>query len=171
MSSLPLPHHSVRILLINESNEILLMSADDPSTTSADGTYRGRFWFLIGGEIEPQETLEQAAIRELYEETGLIQQDIVLGPVVWYGAFDLVLSGKLRHLKQRFIVAKTKNSDVHLENLTPNEQKVIQKIDWFSLEKIKNCPDIIYPIVLPQYLPDILAGHYPEHPIEIALDS
>ena len=44
----------------------------------------GRFWFPIGGEIEPGEEFMDAAIRELKEETGLEQQDVVFGPKVWF---------------------------------------------------------------------------------------
>ena len=49
------------------------------------------------------------------------------------------------------------------------EQAVVKKLAWFSLEDIQNSPEIIYPIVLSDYLPYILAGNYPEKPLEIDL--
>ena len=71
------------------------MCADDPSTTAKDGKYHGKFWFTVGGKIESGETIIQAAIRELYEETGLEHKDVEFGPVVWFGEVELVLSGVL----------------------------------------------------------------------------
>ncbi len=159
----------INIILLNEKNELLLMHADDPSTTGTDGTYHGSFWFPVGGKIEEGESIEEAALRELHEETGLTPQDVELGPIVWHGEFDLVLSGTLQRLNQRFMVAKTTQSAISHANLTPEEKKVIKKSAWFSLEELKNCPEVVYPVVLTEHLPDILAGNYPKEPLEIDL--
>ena len=64
--SIPI-RNSIRILLLNSSNELLLMCADVPSTTTSSGKYHGKFWFTVGGEIEEGETLEEAAVRELID--------------------------------------------------------------------------------------------------------
>lgn len=162
-------HNSLRILLINSENELLLMCADDPHTTSKEGKYHGRFWFTIGGEIESNETLLETATRELKEETGIDPAHVTFGPVVWFGEFDLVLSGKLKRLKQQFIVAHTKNAEITLEHLTANEKKVVKKLAWFSLDQIRSHDEIIYPVPLKDYLPDILLGNYPSKPIWIDL--
>ena len=160
---------SVKVLLLSEDEELLLLQADDPKTTSVDGVYNGRFWFPVGGEIEPSESIEETALREIFEETGLTRRDVELGPIVWKGEFDLVLSGKPTHLKQSFIVTKAKKKKISLAHLTPEEQAVVKKAAWFSLEKIQNSREVIFPVVLPQYLPDILAGIYPKEPLEIDL--
>lgn len=145
------------------------MCADDPKTTSKDGTYHGRFWFAIGGEIEPGKELMNAAIRELKEETWLEEQDITFGPKVWFGEFEMVLSGKMTKLKQQFIVAHAKKSETTLQHLTEEEQKVIEKTAWFSLRGIKQSKQVVYPVVLPEYLPDILNKNYSKEPIWIDL--
>ena len=166
--SLPI-RNSVKVLLLNDKNELLLMCADDPKVTSSDGKYHGRFWFAIGGEIENNETFKEAAVREIYEETGIKKDELEFGPIVWFGEFDLILKGVLTHLKQTFIVAKTKQHNASLKNPTEWEKQAVKKVEWFSLEKIKNCPDVIYPVLLSKYLPDILSGKYPISPIEIDL--
>jgi len=163
--------NSIRVLLINNKKEVLLMLAEDSKITSIDGEKRGAFWFTIGGEIKYDESIEDAAYREIYEETGLKKDEDELGPIVWFGEYDLMLDEKLNHLKQRFIVAKTQKEKVFLTKLDEWEKKVVQKLALFSLEDIKNCEDIIYPVVLDEYLPDILYEKYPKDPIEVELDK
>jgi len=161
--------NSVKVILLNEKNELLLISADDPKTTSVEGKYHGKFWFLVGGEIESDESIEKAAIREILEETGIKEVEIDLGPVVWFGEFDLVLDGILTHLKQTFIVAKTKQNRVSFANLNTWENRSFQALKWFSIDQIKNSKEIIYPVGLSEYLKDIISGKYPQNPIYIDL--
>lgn len=67
---------------------------------TVNGVYHGPFWFFVGGKIEEGESMQQAALRELHEETGLTAKEVEPGPVVWYGTFDLILSGTLQRLKK-----------------------------------------------------------------------
>lgn len=112
----------------------------------------------------------EAAFREIYEETGIGKEDIDLGSVVWFGEFDLILSGNPVHMKQQFIVARTRQSpNFFLKNLTEEEKGVVEKLEWFSLEKIKKSTEIIYPLVLSEYLPAIITGEYPKEPLKLDL--
>jgi hypothetical protein len=53
-------------------------------------------------------------VQKIFEETGLKENEIELGPVVWKGEFDLILSGKKRKMKQQFIVVKTSKKKLYL---------------------------------------------------------
>lgn len=167
-TSLPI-RNSVKILLLNDNNELLLMSSHNPSNKSITGEYHGRYWSLIGGAIEAKESLKEAAAREIYEETGIQWKEIEFGPIVWYGEFDLILHDTPTHIKQTFIVAKTKQKNLSLSHLTEFEKNVVKELAWFSLEKIQNCSEVVYPVVLPEYLPDIFAEKYPDTILEIDL--
>lgn len=162
---------SVRIILLNDNNELLLMCIDDPKTRSIGREYKGYFWTLLGGGIEENEKVEEAAIRELFEETRLNKKDFELGPIVWFGELDLILYGKSAHIREKYIVARTKKKTVSSTNLTPDESKVVKNLKWFSLDQIINSKETIYPILLPKYLPDIIVGKYPEEPFEIKLEA
>jgi hypothetical protein len=81
----------------------------------------------------------------------------------------LILKGKPAHIRQEFIVARTKRRYISLANLTGYEKEVVKQVSWFSLDRIIHSGEVIPPAVLPKYLPDIIAGKYPEEPLEIDL--
>lgn len=56
----PIINIGATIIVSNEKNEILLNLRSDTNT-----------WGIIGGSMEPGESLEETAARELLEETGL----------------------------------------------------------------------------------------------------
>lgn len=58
---------TARALIIHE-NKLLFVSDD------------GKFWYTPGGQLETQENLAECAVREVYEETGLI---IKIGPLLY----------------------------------------------------------------------------------------
>ena len=163
--------NAVRVVLLNDADELLLMCMDDPTITSISEKYTGRFWTLIGGEIEPNETIREAAEREVFEETGLAKEDIEFGPQVWRGELDLILKGKPTHIRQEFIVARTRRGEISLANLKGDEKKVVKQVSWFSLDRIINSSEVIHPVLLPKHLPDVIAGKYPKKPLEINLTA
>ena len=66
---------AAKVVLVDHHDRVLLFCGGDPAT-SDDETW----WFPPGGGLEPGETTEQAARREVLEETGLELHDV--GPIV-----------------------------------------------------------------------------------------
>ena len=162
---------AVRVLLLNDKNELLLMCIENFDISTTKGKKNKRFWYTTGGGIEAGEAIEQAALREIFEETGIEKNRIKLGPVVWHSNVDLMFKGKLTRLDESFIVARTISQNVALHKPTENEKQVVKKLQWFSLDDIKKSSDVIFPISLHKFLPDILLERYPKQPIEINLKS
>lgn len=159
--------HSIKIILLNQANEILLMGTDDKNIKNLDGTYGGKFWQLIGGAIEQGETPEVAAKRELFEETSLT--DVQWKNIIWKGELDLVMHGVPTHIFQQFILARTLTNEVSLDNLAGEEVGTVTSLKWFSLSDIENSAEIIYPKLLAQYLRPIIEGKIPQNPLKIGL--
>jgi 8-oxo-dGTP pyrophosphatase MutT (NUDIX family) len=141
---------------------------DDPRMTSVGETYKGPFWTLIGGRIEHDETVLQAAAREIFEETGICKPEIQFGPVVWFEELDLVTRDGPIRLKQKFVVGRTNASTLTLAHLTEDEPEVVKQIAWFSLEEVRTSTERIYPVLLALHLPRIIAGDYPEQPLDVS---
>lgn len=160
---------SVKILLFNDKKELLLICVEDPKTSAVDGTHQKRFWAPVGGGIDPGETMLEAAVRELEEETGLTEGDVTFGQHVWFGQFDYLFLGERFTAKQDFIIAHTKKTEINFDNLTEEERIIVTDARWFSVEDLKNCKDTVYPVILADLLPDILHGKYGQEPVEVDL--
>jgi len=160
---------SIRILLLNPENKLLLMRVVDPTITDLDRKIRPAFWCTIGGSLEPGEVIEDALARELYEETGLTLHDVTLGPIVWHGKHEMILSGTLTLMEEYFIVARTDKNNISTNNLTDTEKKVVTNLNWLAYDEIINHHEEIYPAILKTHLPSIIAGNYPTLPLEVDL--
>lgn len=68
-------HYVVKIFLVNEQDEILILRR------SYTAPRRALTWDLPGGFIEPDEDAATAAIRELFEETG-VELDSIQEPLL-----------------------------------------------------------------------------------------
>jgi len=71
---------SVYAVLRNEKSEILLLRRSENSHSNP-----GK-WDLPGGKLNRREPLEEAAVREVWEETGI---SIVSGDIAGYVTFEL----------------------------------------------------------------------------------
>jgi len=70
-----------RVLLFDRDDRVLLFL-----TTAPDSSGVAR-WITPGGGVEPGESHHDAAVRELFEETGLVVES--LGAPVWRHDFDV----------------------------------------------------------------------------------
>ena len=71
-----LRRRAARVLVIDADDRLLLLRGADP------GAPGPRFWWTVGGGLEPGESARAGAVRELREETGLlVAEEALVGPV------------------------------------------------------------------------------------------
>ena len=152
---------SVRVLLISPLKRVLLFKYKN---TAEDGVERP-CWSTVGGGRPDDETIEQTALREILEETGM--SDVRLGPVVWYGE-DGERAGDGRIVfKEHFVVAHALTEVLATHGWTDWERDQIIDIRWWTAEELRRSTENIFPRNLGSLLEPILAGVYPHEPISL----
>ena len=162
MSEAPLRDRpTVRVLLFDPDGRILLMKGRIP------GAPQGRAaWFTVGGGAEPGETVLQAAVREVREETGF--EAVEFGPVVWRRDGPLKLStGELVMFREHYIVGRCAGGEPSRDGWEALERELVDDLRWWSLGDLEACRERVYPSALVGGLPDLIAGRYPLEPLTI----
>ncbi len=153
---------TVRIVLLDPQGQVLLMRGRLPSRPDGPG-----YWFAVGGGVEAGETLEEAAVRELREETGFTE--VALGPVVWLREGPLRLGdGELVMFREQYLVGRCDGGAPCRDGWDEQERRIIDDLRWWTAEALASCQETVFPRELAQLLPDIIVGRYPAEPVAIS---
>lgn len=120
-----------RVLLLDEQDHILLF------LTKHDVPGYPARWITTGGHLEAGESHRDAAIRELFEETGLVIDEP--GDVVW--AHDFVAErtpGVFANHHEEFFVHRTTRFEPSHADWTPEERVDIIDERWWSLAELRS---------------------------------
>lgn len=152
---------TARVLLFDPEGRILLMRGRMNRAAPS-------FWFTVGGGIDPGETLLEAVVREVREETGFEVADV--GPVVWLreGLLETADDGPLL-FKESYVVARCGGGEPSRTGWQALEQELCDDLRWWTFEEIRTTEETLFPEGFADLLPDILEGRYPEAPLVITV--
>ena len=153
-SELHLKHReTARVLLTNSTGELFLINTHwDP------GTGLPPRWLTPGGGIDPGETVLEAGVRELYEETGLVVAPETLRDIRYVLPFKMVwASGHFETGIAHFFELQV-SDDFELDDAswTQDEHRDIIEYRWWNVRELLQSEERLGP----PGLDNLLRSHF-----------
>jgi 8-oxo-dGTP pyrophosphatase MutT (NUDIX family) len=140
-----------RIILIDETGAALLFM-----TAAPDSTLFAR-WITPGGGVDPGESHGEAAVRELFEETGLVVESV--GEPVWSLDFDVAWDAADHDRGHaEYYVVRCERFEPVSTNWTESEHVDVTAHGWFTAADLLATGQPFEPYDLPRLLRDAAAA-------------
>jgi 8-oxo-dGTP pyrophosphatase MutT (NUDIX family) len=149
-----------RVVLLDPEDRILLMHGHEPG--EADRSW----WFTPGGGLEGDESREEAALRELAEETGITQ--VELGPVLWRRVCSFPFDGRRWDQDEWYFLGRTAKTETSPGGLTELELRSVAGLRWWTSVELSAARETVYPTRLAELLRTLLDEGPPRVPVDLA---
>lgn len=141
-----------RVLVVDAAGRVLLLHGFDPARPGEP------YWFTVGGGAEPQESLAEAAVRELAEETGIAARPADLGEPVWHEVAEFSFQGASYRQEQDFFLLEVGSPEISADGRDQEEAAVIDGHRWWTLAELDATAERYYPAALPRLLRSLGIG-------------
>ncbi|WP_379922027.1 NUDIX hydrolase [Erythrobacter sp. R86502] len=126
---------AARLIVLDAQSRVLMFRYDVPG--------RDPFWVTAGGECEPGESFEEAARRELLEETGIAADP---GPQIAQLMPQFVtVEGELVQADERFFRVRVDNTIIDTSRHTALEQRLMTQHRWFTRSELADWHEAVFP--------------------------
>lgn len=155
-----------RLILLDNSNRVLLFKVEDATVNRVNDLNPWLIaWITPGGGVEEGESHEDAARRELWEETGIA--GIEPGPLVAICEPVLDWSGETIQAHDRFYLIRLPNTIVTLDNMGEFERGAYRDHRWWEINALRAAQERIIPSGLVELVARIIEGDIPVEPLRL----
>tara|TARA_R110001599_G_scaffold171353_1_gene362230 strand:+ start:231462 stop:231974 length:513 start_codon:yes stop_codon:yes gene_type:complete len=131
---------SARWLVTDPDGRVLLFRFEHHEG-ALDGV---KYWATPGGGLEGDETFEQAAVRELQEETGICVDTAGEHIAQCEVVFQLVDGSYVNNVERYFHICVS-HTNLSKEGWTDYERKCMTASRWWSQQELSDSPEKIWP--------------------------
>jgi putative (di)nucleoside polyphosphate hydrolase len=132
---------------------------------AAEGEGQGQWWQMPQGGLDPGEDPEEAAYRELYEETSIKNVELIRAADGWF-TYDLPpeligvsWKGRYRGQKQKWFALRFTGTESEIDVLKPGGGQHKPEFSHWRWETLARLPELVVPFKRTAYEQVVAAFH------------